>query len=101
MVVYDSASIYITSATTTEAKITRIDAIITALLTAAETGALNEDKTSYMLDDGQTKINVAYKGVDAIMKSIQNFETLKTYYQNQLNGRVMRFVDGKNFRRNG
>lgn len=101
MVVYDSAGIYITAAATTTDKITRIDAIITALLTVSLTAASSDNISSYMLDDGQTKINTAYKGVDSVVKSIKAFEDLKSYYQNTLNGRVMRLVDSKNFKRNG
>lgn len=99
MVTFDSAGIYIASATSTEDKITRIDAIITALLTVSLTAASNDNISSYMLDDGQTKINTAYKGVDSVVASIKAFEDLKTYYQNQLNGRVFRLVDSKSFRR--
>lgn len=101
MVIYDSEGIYITAAATTEDKITRIDAIITALLTVSLTAAASDNISSYMLDDGQTKINTAYKGVDSVVKSIKAFEDLKSYYQNTLNGRVMRLVDSKNFKRNG
>jgi hypothetical protein len=98
MITYDSAGIYIAGATSTRDKITRIDAIITALLTVSLTAASNDNISSYMLDDGQTKINTAYKGVDSVVNSIKAFEGLKTYYQNQLNGRVIRLVDSKNFK---
>lgn len=96
--IYDSAAIYIDSAQTLEDKITRIDAVINALQTsalkAAETGNISE----YSLDDGQTKIKTAYRDVVQVASSISAFERIKQTYINQLNGRVMRLMDQKNFR---
>lgn len=103
MVTYNSAATYITSVTSLEAKIARIDAIITALEVTALTAASNDNITEYMLDNGQTKIQTSYRGAGAVLKSIAGFEAMKQMYLNQLNGRVIRLVDGKNFigRRNG
>jgi len=98
MVVYDSAAIYIDSQTTIQGRITAIDSIITALLTTAAKAAANDNISEYWLNDGQTQIKTMYKGADAVMKSIKSFETLKQHYVNQLNGRVMRLVDSKNFK---
>jgi len=96
--IYDSAAIYIDNAQTLEDKITRIDAVINALqisaLKAAETGNISE----YSLDDGQTKIKTAYRDVVQVASSISAFERIKQTYINQLNGRVMRLMDQKNFR---
>ncbi|MCK4884394.1 MAG: hypothetical protein KAS30_05965, partial [Candidatus Diapherotrites archaeon] len=61
--------------------------------------AMNDDITSYMLDDGQTKINTAYKGTDAVIKSIHEMEKLRTMYENRLNGRHVKLVDSKSLRR--
>lgn len=99
MVVYDSAYIYINSATTLCDKIDKIDSIITALEDTALKSAANDDITEYNLDDGQTKIKTVYKGTDAVLKSINSFIKLKQYYVNQLNGRHVRLVDGKSMRR--
>lgn len=100
MVVFDSAAIYIESATTVKAKIVRIEAIITALettaLKAAETGNISE----YSLDDGQTKIQTMYRNPMEVQRSIEAFEMIKQRYINQLNGRVMRLVDSQSFNRN-
>ena len=98
MVEYSSASEYIDTATSIRAKITAIDAIISALLTVAANAAATDNITEYMLDDGQTKINTVYKGTSGVYASIKNFENLKQYYINKLNPRRVRLVDSKNFR---
>lgn len=99
MATFDSASIYIDSATTLQAKIVRINAIITALETTALKAAETGNVTEYSLDDGQTKINTMYRSPIEVQKSIDAFESIKQRYVNQLNGRVVRLVDSKNFNR--
>jgi hypothetical protein len=99
MALYDSAAIYIDSADTLKDKITRIDAVIDALLTVALKAAANENITEYSLNDGQTQIKTAYRGTDSVMKSIQAFEAIKQMYVNRLNGRHIRLMDSKNFTR--
>jgi hypothetical protein len=99
MALYDSAAIYIDSADTLKDKITRIDAVIDALLTVALKAAANENITEYSLNDGQTQIKTAYRGSDSVMKSIQAFESIKQMYVNRLNGRHIRLMDSKNFTR--
>jgi len=98
MTIYDSAEIYISSATSTRSKITRIDAIIDALFTTALKAAENGDVTEYSLNDGQTTIRTVYKDAAAVMASIKSYEAIKQMYINQLNGRVFRLVDSKNFK---
>lgn len=95
--VFDSAAVYIECASDLKDKITRIDAIISALLTVATTMAANDNITEYMLNDGQTQIRTVYKGADKVFHSIQAFERLRQTYINRLNGRVVRLVDGSNF----
>lgn len=99
MIIYTSADVYITSCKTLTSKIAAIDNLISALLDTAAKAAVNENLTEYILDDGQTKIQCNYRGMGGITKSIQGLETLKNMYQNQLNGHVVRLVDGKNFNR--
>lgn len=99
MVVYDSAYIYIDSATSLDDKITRIDAIIDALLTTALKSATSDHLTEYELNDGQTKIKASYKGTDAIFTSINVLERAKQMYVNRKNGRCFRLVNYKSFRR--
>lgn len=98
---YESADIYINEATSLRDKIKRIDDIITALetsaLKAASTGNINE----YSLDDGQTKIRTVYRNAAEVAHSITAFETIKQRYLNQLLGRGVRLMDGKNFSRTG
>ena len=97
-VIYESAAIYVESATSLKDKITKLDAIISALLDIALTATENDNIDEYWLDSGQTKIKTKYRGASAIFASIQNFEKLKTYYQNKLNGHSMRLIDSRNFR---
>jgi hypothetical protein len=98
MVIYDSASIYIDSATDLCDKVVKIEAIIIALEDTALKSATSDDITEYSLDDGQTKIKTVYKGTDAILKSIESLIRLKEYYRNKLNGRQIRLVDSKSLR---
>lgn len=99
MAEFTTADIYVSSATTLREKITRIDAIITALEAAALTGAATGQLTEYSLDDGQTKIKTAYRSMDEVMTAIMSFEKLRQMYINRLNGRMVRLVDSKNFQR--
>lgn len=97
-VVYDSAQKYIASAASNLEKITKIDEVIDALLatmlTAAESGHIEE----YQLNDGQTTIRTKYKDVQAIEASIYALERMKQIYVNRINGRSFRLVDEKNMR---
>ena len=100
MITFDSADIYIESQATLRAKITAIDAIISALEATALKAAATDNITEYWLDDGQTKIKTTYKGADAVLRSITAYERIKQMYVNRLNGRVVRLVDSKNFLNN-
>lgn len=101
MVVFDSAALYVVNAVTIQDKITRVDKIIDALMTTALIAAAKDNVTEYMLDDGQTKIQTMYRSASEVLSSIKSFEAIKQMYINQLNGRVVRLVDEKNFRRYG
>lgn len=94
---FDSAYIYIESATSIKDKISRINAIITALETTALKAAANGNITEYSLDDGQTKIRTAYRNPMEVANSISAFEVIKQRYINKLQPRIVRLVDGKNF----
>jgi basic membrane lipoprotein Med (substrate-binding protein (PBP1-ABC) superfamily) len=98
MATFDSAQIYIDSATSLQDKITRIDAVIDGLLTSALKAAGTGNVSEYGLNDGQTQIKTVYRSVSEVMKSIEAFEALKQLYVNRLNGRVVRLMDSKNFR---
>jgi hypothetical protein len=99
MVIFDSAAIYIESATSLQDKITRIDAIIDGLLTSALKAASTGNVGEYSLNDGQTQIKTVYRSVTEVKNAIADFEALKQIYINRANGRRMRLVDSKNFRR--
>lgn len=94
---YDSASIYIESRTDARSKIVAIDAIINALILTALKAAEGESILEYWLDDGQTKIKTVRRTSAEIQASILAYQKLKQMYTNQLNGRVFRLVDSKNF----
>lgn len=102
MVYFDSASIYIQSQSTLEAKIAAIDAIIEALELEALNMAGKASIQEYSLNNGQTIIKTIYRGAVGIASAIEDFERIKTRYINRLNGRHVRLVDSKRFNgRNG
>lgn len=100
MATYESAAIYIASATSLKQKIARLDAIITALEDTALTAASGDNVTSYSLDNGQTKINTMYRSASDVAASIVAFERIRARYVNKLNGgAIVRLVDSSNFTR--
>ncbi len=99
MIIYTRADVYITSKKTLKDQLAAIDNIISVLMATAATAAVDENLTEYILDDGQTKIQCNYRGIESIVKSIQSLEKLKNFYSNQLNGRMIRLVDSKNLTR--
>lgn len=99
MPIYDSAYIYISTSTSLRDRIVKIDQVIDALHETMLKAATNDNISEYSLNDGQTTIRTMYRGIDQIEKSIMGLERIKQMYFNQLNGRVIRLVDSKNFRR--
>lgn len=100
MIVYDSAGVYIDQAGDDPREgAARCDAIVKALFAAMLKAASNAGISEYDLDDGQTKIKTAYRNPAEIERSISAFLKIKQYYLNQINGNVVRLVDGKNFTR--
>lgn len=91
-----TASIYVASASSLQAKITRIDSIITALEVMAVDAAATGNFEEYSLDDGQTKIRTVYRNMTDVEAAIEGFTKLKNKYINQLNGRGARLVDQRN-----
>ena len=94
---YTREGLYIESKKSIRAKITAVQAIINALITAATDSAGTGGIDEYQLDDGQTKIRQTYRSVEDIWKAINGFEKQKQYYINQLDGRQMRNVPEQNF----
>lgn len=97
MLRFDSEAIYIQSRTTKAAKLTAIDVLIETLedlmLVAATTANIEE----YQLNDGQTTIRTKYRDPMQIEKTIQILERRRQRLLNQLNSRIVRAVDSKNF----
>lgn len=104
MVIFDSAAIYIDNLggyTTVQdkwkARIAALDAIIDALEISALSAAGRSHLTEYTLNDGQTQIKCMYRSAADIQQAIMDYEGMKNYYINKLNGRVFRLMDSKNF----
>jgi len=98
---YESVDKYLGTAQDLKDRINKIEQVITALYNTAERAAAKGDISQYSLDDGQVRISTTYKSVEDIMHSIESFEKLKQMYINQLQGRMVRLVDGRNFKRGG
>jgi len=97
IVTYDSSEICIRSKKTLAEKIKTIDAMITALESTVlkAVGTANIDE--YQLNDGQTIIKTIYRNATDVINSITALEAIRQRYVNQLNGRMIRLVDSKNF----
>lgn len=101
MVEYSTCSIYITSATLLKERIARTQQVITALQNQRLAAALDGSKANikeYNLDDGQTKIKTVYRDLSEISNALLVLETELQMMYNQLNGRVVRVLDSKNFK---
>lgn len=97
MVVYDSCAIYVESATTLQDRLARINAVLLALENTALRSASNEDLTSYLLDNGQTKIQAMYRDSASLAKAILAFEQIRERIIAKLNkSRCTRLVDQRN-----
>jgi hypothetical protein len=100
MIVYENWSIYVTSRTDLRGQIANIKAVMTALrqqrLEAAANGNIS-NMQEYSLDDGQTKIKTVYRSLNEINNALKVLEQELQQCYNQLNGRMVRLVDGKNF----
>lgn len=102
MVIYKTASSYIGTCTTINAKIAAIEAIQTALLTQALI-AIEQNGTisQYSLNDGQVIISTTYRSPEQIKKDYMAYEQIKNMFIMQKMGRVTRLVDSKTFNGNG
>jgi hypothetical protein len=98
MPIYDSAYVYISTAKSLKDRVVKINQVLDALHDTMLKAATNDNIQEYSLNDGQTVIRTVYRGIDQIQNSIMGLERIKQMYMNQLNGRVVRLVDGKNFK---
>jgi hypothetical protein len=85
---YDTASLYIESASANWAKVQRIDQIIEALEAQMLIDAGKENIAEYSLDDGQVKIRTVYRGIESVTAAIKALETRRQKLLNKLNGRI-------------
>lgn len=92
-----SAILQAESKTTAAERVTKINAIIDGLLDAQIAFAADPNKQEYGMDDGQTKIKMVYRSLDALAMSIAHWERVKQMYVNRYNGRMMRLMDSRNF----
>ena len=85
---------YIGSVSTNKERIAAIDTIISSLLLAQTSEALNNGLKEYWFDSGLGNQKVVQLTPAEISKAIFEYEKLKQYYINQINGRVFRFRSG-------
>jgi hypothetical protein len=95
---FDSAAMYIDSATSVKEQIALIQQVRTALYNAAITGAASAHFTEFTMNDGQTTIRCNYRSVNEIMNSIASLRMIENDLRKDLNGRVVRLMDGSNWR---
>jgi len=99
MITYMMLDANFESCTSIKAKITKIDAIISALMDTALKSVMNGDTVEYTLDTGQTKINKVFSTTQSVTKAIKDYEAIRQMYINKISSRVVRLVDSKNFNR--
>jgi len=78
-------------------RIDKLNTLIDTLIAAQIEFAADPNKREYGLDDGQTKIKMIYRDLDAVSLAIIGYERLISLYVNRINGRVSRSMDSKNF----
>jgi hypothetical protein len=81
------------------AKIAQIDVMILSLYSTALKSVANGDVAEYEIDTGQTKQKVKYTSTSSVYNAINGYEMLREKLQAKLSPRVVRLMDGKNFRR--
>lgn len=99
MITYMMLDANFENCTSIKAKITKIDAIISALMDTALKSVMNGDTVEYTLDTGQTKINKVFSTTQSVTKAIKDYEAIRQMYVNKISSRVVRLVDSKNFNR--
>jgi len=102
MVIFKSASEYIGTCASINARIAAINAIQDALLTQALI-AIEQNGTisQYSLNDGQVIISTTYRSPEQIKKDYLAYEQLKNMLIMNKLGRKTRLVDSKTFNGNG
>lgn len=101
MVIYKTASEYIGTCQSIDAKIAALEAIQAALLTNALVAVESGHISQYSINDGQVIISTTYRNANEITKSYMAFEQIKNMLINNRQGRRTRLVDSKTFNGNG
>jgi hypothetical protein len=100
VVVYESISKYVESASSLEAKLAKIDAAMLVLFDALIKVATNDHIDEYRLDNGQTIIHTKYKSAAQVQKGIDGLQFARDKLLAVLNknkfGHIQRLVDSKN-----
>lgn len=86
------------AATSIQAKIAKLDAIIDSLYTTALTSVQSGNIAEYQIDTGQTTNRVRYTDINQVVKTIEGYERMRTMYVNKLVGRGAILMDGSNFK---
>lgn len=97
MIQYTKCGLYIDSQTTLAGKIAALDNIINTLMSTAASAAGNQDLMEYSFNDGQTIVKMIYRDSASVFRAIEDYTKLREIYINQINGRMVRLVDSKNF----
>lgn len=80
------------------AKIAALEVIISSLYVTAAVAVQHNDKIKYKIDTGQTKMEVEYTTPAQVTSAIEAYERLAQLLRNKLSPRIVRRMDGKNFR---
>lgn len=99
MVTYDSTEVYLMSATTKRERLTKVQALIDALL--LKMSASGVDRSNYdtvEMDDGQTRVFTKYRSMENMVAAIKGLQLMEERLIARLQPRRMRIVNGKNFR---
>ena len=79
-------------------KIDALELIISSLYVTAAVAVQHNDKIKYKIDTGQTKMEVEYTTPAQVTAAIDAYERLAQKLRNKLSPRIVRRMNGKNFR---
>lgn len=99
MALYDSEALYITCSTSTQERLSRIEAVIIALENQALIAAGDSNISEYSLNDGQVTIRTAYRNPSEIAKAIDVYEAMYNRIFNRCAGlNIVRLRDARSFK---
>lgn len=88
---------YIFSVTESKERAARIKLIITGLEQQYILSLTNSTEESYMLDDGQTKIQTVFRDPNQIIKAIEGFQRLLNLILNDQCGSIVALRDARSW----